>query len=189
MDFNPYDPVERGEALRDEVIGLRTTPERGFFSSEWDIENTESATFPSKNRTILDYLSFRYRNYKSPQQSPEEYITGLLSAPHFLCTTIKDQTHVRVVRGRISLNFLIDSFNKDTSDVMLDNSLPTKATKAVYSLCYDGFSLANEWHKQSIKEMKEEITKISPPNLIHFTDTGNEWEEFANAFSNHYERQ
>ncbi len=181
MDFNPYDPFQAGEALRDEVIGIRTTPERGFFSSEWSIKNTESGKFPERDRTISDIFSFRYRNHKSSQQSPEEYITKLLSGSHLRSKVFKHGERVKIIRGQICLEFAINGCIKNVSTVMLDNGVDTKSTKASYYLSYVG--------QGETIPLRGNLEAIATPNLINFRDTGNFWDEYANAFSNHYERQ
>ncbi len=178
MDFNPYDPFQAGEALRDEVIGLRTTPERGFFSSEWSIKNTESGKFPERDRTISDIFSFRHRNHKSSQQSPEEYITKLLSGSHLRSKAFKHGETVKIIRGQICLEFAIESYTENVSPVMLDNGADTNSREAFYSLSYIG-------QRETIP-LRSKLEAIATPTLVHFTDTGNVWEEYANAFSNHY---
>ncbi len=180
MDFNPYDPFQAAEALRDEVIGLRTTPERGFFTSEWYIKNTETGKFPERERTILDHILFKHGRQKSSQQSPEEYITSLISGSHLRSTTFKHGETVKIIRGSICLEFVIESYTSDVSSVTLDSGASTTSTRAFYSLRYSG---------QREIPLQSHLERIATPNLIHFTDTGNDWEEYANAFSNHYERQ
>jgi len=178
MDFNPYDPIERSEALRDEIIGVRTTPERGFFSSEWSIRNTESGEFPLRDRTLSDIFLFRYQNYKSSQQSPEEYITQLLSGSHLRSKAFKHGETVKIIRGQICLEFTIDGYTKNVSSVILDTGVDTNSTRAFYYLSYVG--------QKKVIPLRNNLEAIATPNLINFRDTGNVWEEYADAFSNYY---
>ncbi len=179
MDYNPFDPIERAEAMRDEIIGLRTTPELGFFNTDWYVKNTQQGNYPETEKSLLDFLLFRKRWHKEPRQTPEGYITQFLSKNHFQITTFKDAEKVGVIRGNICLEFAIDKYQEKVSKVELDNEVPTTLKERTYKLSYAG------WKWQNGLSLGE-ITIISNPNFIHFLDTGNKWDEYANAFSNHY---
>src|SRR3989344_1147503 len=168
MDYNPFDPVERAEAMRDEIIGLRTSPEVGFFNSEWYIKSTQEGNFPEIKRSLFDYLLFRKRWHKEARQTPEGYITQFLSKNHFQLTTFKDEEKLRIIRGNICLEFAIDDYREKVSKVKFDNELSTTLRKHAYNLSYLG------WKQQNELSLGE-IVIISNPDTIYFVDTGNKW--------------
>ncbi|MBI2125176.1 hypothetical protein HYU08_01340 [Candidatus Woesearchaeota archaeon] len=181
MDYNPFDPVERAEAMRDEIIGLRTTPEVGFFNSDWYVKGTQQGSFPQteKEKSLLDFLLFRKRWYKEPRQTPEGYITSFLSKNHFQTTAFRDAERVRIIRGNLCLEFAIEDFKEKISRVELESGVPTALRDRTYRLNYTGWTFQQGFPAG-------EIEIISNPNVITFLDTGNKWHGLANAFSNYY---
>lgn len=177
-DYNPWDPVERAEAWRDEIIGLRTTLERGFLNSEWQVKNTKKGNFPTVERTFLDFLLFRNRWYKSSKESPEEYITGLISGSHCQPHVFEEDGLIKIIRGIVCLEFAIDDFSEETHAVRLGEGLDTKLKETRYKLSYQGW-----------KNIKISARAAVPnPTMIKFLDTCQIWMEYADAFSNHYEK-
>lgn len=175
LDFNPWDPYERADFFRESATGERFDPAIGTDFTKWFINNANSSDFPVAEKSLIDVLLLRKKEYKQPQESSEEYLTRLVSSS----SKYKDKEMLEIFRGQVCLEFTVLSYGMNKIPLNFSDGVRSEQRNHVYQLNYEGWT-----QNKKLPELKSE--PVHTPDFIKFLDSNNRWVLSRSTFSDYY---